>query len=112
MARDPASAAPVACAGVGSSAKPCGMTTGPSLQVLVDGNPLPPEEARALWLRFSDWMEEHKGDLAGFAAQEGFASVRPAVAAGAPVLVASRSAQQVAYGNAQELRAPAKRRRR
>ena len=101
---------------------------------------LPPEEARALWLRFSDWMEEHKGDLAGFAAQEGFASVRPAVAAGAPeteeehrviaraiescasrllsralaapVLVASRSAQQVAYGNAQELRAPAKRRRR
>lgn len=80
-----------------------------SLQVLVDGAPLPAEQARALWLRFSAWMEDHKGDLAGFAAQEGFASVRPAMAAGAPVLVASRTDTQVAYANAKELKAKKRR---
>ena len=79
------------------------MPTEPALQVLVDGAPLPAEQARALWLRFSAWMEEHKGDL------KGFASVRPAMAAGAPVLVASRTDAQVAYGNAKELKAKTRR---
>lgn len=82
------------------------MTTGQkALQVLVDGVALPEEEGRELWKRFSEWMEEHKGDLAGFAASQGYTSVRPATSGGAPVLVASRTEAQVAYGNAKELAA-------
>jgi hypothetical protein len=68
--------------------------------VLVDGAPLPEEEARAFWGRFSDYMETNKGDLAGFAKQEGFASVHPTMQAGRAVLVASRSTPQKAYTNA------------
>lgn len=79
-----------------------------ALDVLVDGVKLPENEARAFWERFSDWMEEHKGDLGGFAVQEGYASVRPAISDGRPVLVASRSAAQVSYGNAQDLAAGSK----
>ncbi len=79
------------------------MTTPRSnLAVLVDGVPLPPEEARELWQRFSDWMEEHRGDLAGFAAHEGYASVFPGVDQGRPVLLASKSAPQRPYGPAQQ----------
>lgn len=80
--------------------------TGPRsrLAVLVDGVPLPEDEARALWQRFSDWMEEHRGDLAGFAAREGFASVHPGVAQGNPVLLASRTAPQRPYGPAESPR--------
>lgn len=65
--------------------------------VLVDGAPLPDAEGRALWQRFSDWMEEHKGDLAGFARAEGFASIHPGVRNGRPVLLASKSAPQRPY---------------
>lgn len=72
-----------------------------SLVVLVDGEPMPEPDARAFWQRFSDWMEEHRGDLAGFAKAEGFASVHPGVDGGRPVLRASRS-------NAQRPYAPAK----
>jgi hypothetical protein len=71
-----------------------------SLAVLVDGTPMPDAEARALWERFSAWMEEHKGDLGGFAAREGFASVHPAVRNGQPVLLASRTDIQKPYGPA------------
>ena len=67
------------------------------MRVLVDGVAMADEEGRALWKRFSDWMEEHKGDLAGFAAAEGFASVHPGVQAGKPVLLASKSAPQKPY---------------
>jgi hypothetical protein len=67
------------------------------LAALVDGVALPDEEARALWLRFSDWMEEHRGDLAGFAAKEGFASVHPGVEDGRPVLLASHRVAQRPY---------------
>ncbi len=78
------------------------MTGGPSqkkesLAVLVDGAPMPADEARAFWQRFSDWMEERKGDLAGFAAQEGFASVHPAVEKGSPVLRVSKTQAQRPY---------------
>jgi|GEM_PF-1422158 len=68
--------------------------------VLVDGVALPATDADALWQRFSDWMEENRGDLAGFAKKEGFASVHPAVQGGRPVLVASKTAAQRPYAPA------------
>lgn len=67
------------------------------LGVLVDGVAMPEPEALSFWERFSDWMEEHRGDLAGFAAQEGFASVHPGVDGDKPVLRASKSAGQRPY---------------
>ena len=74
------------------------MSAGPrKLAVLVDGAPLPEAEAVALWDRFSHWMEEHRGDLAGFASQEGYASVHPGVDGDRPVLRASKSAGQRPY---------------
>ena len=74
------------------------MSQGPRrLAVLVDGAPLPDAEAVALWDRFSTWMEEHRGDLAGFAAQEGYASVHPGVDGDRPVLRASKTAGQRPY---------------
>jgi hypothetical protein len=76
------------------------MTGGRRLAVFVDGTPIPETEAVAMWDRFSLWMEEHRGDLAGFAAQEGFASVHPGVDGDRPVLRASRSEVQRPYGPA------------
>ncbi len=70
---------------------------GSSLGVLIDGEPMPPTEARELWARFSAYMEENKGDLAGFARQEGFASVHPGMHAGGAVLLVSRTAAQRPY---------------
>lgn len=67
------------------------------LGVLVDGAPMAEEQALALWDRFSAWMEEHRGDLAGFAAQEGYASVHPGVDGDRPVLRISKSATQRPY---------------
>ncbi len=67
------------------------------LAVLVDGAPLAEAEAHGLWDRFSAWMEEHRGDLAGFAAQEGYASVHPGVDGDRPVLHASKKAAQRPY---------------
>lgn len=67
------------------------------LGVVLDGAPMPDDEARAFWKRFSLWMDAHEGDLAGFAKSEGLASVHPEVHAGMPVLVASKSAPQRAY---------------
>ncbi len=68
-----------------------------ALKVQIDGAPLGDDEARAFWKRFSDHMEDHKGDLAGFAESEGLASVRPEMHVGDAVLVASRTAAQQAY---------------
>jgi hypothetical protein len=67
------------------------------LLVRVDGTLLGEEEARALWERFSAHMDANKGDLAGFAAKEGFASVHPGLENGRPVLLISRSAPQKPY---------------
>jgi hypothetical protein len=75
-----------------------------ALGVLIDGEPLEAEEAIAFWKRFSAWMDEHRGDLAGFARSEGLASVAPEVHDGAPVLVASRSAPQQPYEVARKKR--------
>ena len=67
------------------------------LSAMVDGVPLPEAEARALWERFSDWMEEHQGDLAGFATREGFSSVHPGVDAAGPILRVSKTEKQRPY---------------
>jgi hypothetical protein len=71
-----------------------------TLTVIVDGVPLAEEAARALWTRFSAHMEANKGDLAGFANAEGFASVHPEMRDGRAALVVSSSAPQRAYGDA------------
>ncbi len=71
-----------------------------ALSVVVDGAPLGNDEARAFWKRFSDWMEERRGDLAGFACAEGFASVHPEMRGDGPMLVVSRSEPQRAYQSA------------
>jgi hypothetical protein len=76
-----------------------------ALRVLIDDNALAAEEAVAFWKRFSAWMDEHPGDLAGFARSESLASVHPEMHDGAPVLVASRSAPQQAYANAPQRKA-------
>jgi hypothetical protein len=81
--------------------------SGRKLGVVVDGAPMPEEEARTFWRRFSDWMEDHKGDLAGFAETEGLASVHPEMHDGMPVLIASKTAPQRAYANAPSRKSPA-----
>ena len=65
--------------------------------MVVDGEPMPADEAREFWGRFSAYMEANKGDLAGFARQEGFASVHPSMKDGAAVLVVSRTSAQRPY---------------
>jgi hypothetical protein len=70
------------------------------LRVWVDGVLLAEPDARALWNRFSAWMDRHSGDLAGFARSEGFASVHPEIHGGSPALVASHSAAQRPYAPA------------
>jgi hypothetical protein len=77
------------------------------LRVLLDDTPLAEPDARALWQRFSAWMETHEGDLAGFARAEGFSSVHPEIRGGEPVLVASRTAAQRPYASAVVKGAPA-----
>lgn len=72
------------------------------LAVLVDGAPMAEAEAVAFWERFSAWMDEHRGDLAGFAAQEGYASVHPGLDGDRPVLRASRTARQEPYGRVRD----------
>lgn len=77
--------------------------TGRRLAAFVDGIPLPEPDAVALWDRFSLWMEERRGDLAGFAAKEGFASIHPGVDGDRPVLRASKSASQLPYASVKEI---------
>jgi hypothetical protein len=67
------------------------------LAVYVDGAPMPEAEARSFWERFSAWMEDHRGDLAGFATKEGFVSVHPGVENGRPVLYVSKTEGQRPY---------------
>lgn len=62
------------------------------LAVIVDEAPLPDEEARALWIKFSEHMDEHRGDMAGFAKLHGYVSVAPEVRKGEPVLVVRTTA--------------------
>ncbi|NUP13266.1 MAG: hypothetical protein HOW73_45075 [Polyangiaceae bacterium] len=62
-------------------------TTQSRLVVLMDGKPLPDEEAREIWNDFSLHMDEHQGDFAGFAKKRGWTSVKPEPRAGKAVLV-------------------------
>jgi hypothetical protein len=71
-----------------------------ALKVLLDGAPLPDDGARAFWQRYSAWMEDHEGDLGGFASSEGLTSVHPEMHGGFPVLVASHSGPQGPYSPA------------
>ena len=57
------------------------------LAVLVDGVALPDDEARALWTKFSEHMDQHKGDMAGFAKLCGYARVSPEARNGQAVLL-------------------------
>lgn len=77
------------------------------LAVYVDGAAMAEADARAFWQRFSDWMEENRGDLAGFALKEGFASVHPGVENGRPVLYASNSTAQRPYAPVSGVAGPA-----
>lgn len=61
---------------------------------------MPEAEARAFWQRFSGYMDEHKGDLAGFAAKEGFASIVPETGPSGARLRVSKTSPQPAYANA------------
>jgi len=54
----------------------------------IDGAPLPEEEARALWKAFSEHMDANKGDMAGFAKQKGFFTIKPEYREGRAVLMA------------------------
>jgi hypothetical protein len=74
--------------------------TGAPLAVLVDGAAMPDDEARATWEAFSAFMEDHKGDLGGFAKSRGFVSAHPRSEGGRAILVLSRTAPQEAYANA------------
>ncbi|MGK4007780.1 hypothetical protein WMF31_34510 [Sorangium sp. So ce1036] len=58
-----------------------------NLAATVDGAPLSDEEARDLWTRFSRHMDEHRGDAAGFARENGYVSVTPTFARGRALLV-------------------------
>jgi hypothetical protein len=71
-----------------------------ALRVVLDGVALPDDEARAFWKRFSAWMDDKEGDLAGFARAEGLASVHPEMREGRAVLTGSHTAPQRPYGPA------------
>jgi len=66
------------------------MTTSESgtLAAFVDGKALEDEQARDLWKRFSEWMGEHKGDIGGFAKQNGYVKLVPEYRGGRAVLAA------------------------
>ena len=68
------------------------------LSLVVDGVVAPAEQARATWQRFSEYMEAHRGDLAGFARTEGFLSAHPRSDGGKAVLVLSHTEPQEPYG--------------
>jgi hypothetical protein len=83
------------------------------LRVLVDGRPLPADEARATWERFSAHMDANRGDFAGFASAEGFLEATVAVAGTTPTLsLSSTKAERVAEPAKGAARPPRHRRRR
>ena len=79
------------------------MSGKPNLAAVVDGAPLAEAEARELWKEFSAHMDEHQGDMAGFAKKKSWQSVAPEYRKGQAVLV-------VKTGKPVEARPPKKRR--
>jgi len=75
--------------GARDAGKPAGAPRS-RLAVVVDGVAMGDDDARTFWVRFSQYMDSHQGDLAGFAASEGFASVVPEHRKGQAVLVVTR----------------------
>lgn len=57
------------------------------LVVEVDGKPLPAADAEETWRAFSAHMDEHQGDLAGFAKLRGYKTVAPTYRRGSAVLL-------------------------
>lgn len=66
----------------------------PRLAVLVDGALLEDDEAREMWTAFSAHMDEHRGDMAGFAKAQGVFEVRPEYRKGQAVLVVSSTEEE------------------
>ena len=66
--------------------------SGSRLLALIDGVALPDEEGRALWREFSAHMDEHRGDMAGFAKKKGWVSVSPEHRGGKAVLLVRTTA--------------------
>jgi hypothetical protein len=62
----------------------------PRLGVEIDGVELSDQEARSMWNAFSAHMDEHVGDMDGFAKANGFASARPEHRAGRAILILAR----------------------
>jgi len=60
-----------------------------ALAVIVDGRKIEGDEARAIWVRFSAHMDEHEGDMDGFARAEGLLAARTEHRAGQAVLILS-----------------------
>ncbi len=58
----------------------------PSLNVLIEGEPLPTAQAHGVWLRFSQHMDANQGDFDGFAKAEGYRYAAVAVENGRPTL--------------------------
>jgi hypothetical protein len=59
------------------------------LGAIVGGKTLSKDEARALWQRFSEYMDANRNDFAGFAKREGFAFASVAAHAGVATLTLS-----------------------
>lgn len=62
---------------------------GSRLGAIIDGRVLSDDEARVLWVEFSVHMDDHVGDLAGFARSKGWTKIVPEHRAGRAVLVIS-----------------------
>ncbi len=69
------------------TAKPKGEPA--ALVVEIDGKALAPADAEETWRAFSAHMDEHQGDLAGFAKLRGWKSVAPTYRRGSAVLLVS-----------------------
>jgi hypothetical protein len=62
------------------------------LAATVDGRRLEPAQARALWERFSAYMQTHRGDFGGFARAEGYAHAAVSAAGGVAMLTLESAA--------------------
>jgi len=78
------------------------VSQGSRLAVLLDGKPLPDDDARALWKRFSEYLDKNRLDFDGFAKLEGLVSIRPESRGGTAVLVASTRAGAAGQSSASQ----------